>query len=64
MSDHGRRETRSIIEDLLKGGWLRHGAIAQLYVHPDDPALTLWHDVEDDNLIPSGKLMAIFRSIN
>lgn len=57
----GRGDTLSIIADLLEGGWRPDEVNSNLYVHPDDPELTLFLDVETDDLIPSAKLMSLLR---
>ena len=46
---------------LLEGGWQPDEVDSYLYVHPDDPELTLFFDVEVDDLIPSEKLMSLLR---
>ena len=56
-----RGDTLSIIADLLEGGWQPDKVDSCLYVHPDDPELTLFLDVEADDLIPSDKLMSLLR---
>ena len=58
---NSRGNTLSIIDDLLIGGWQPDDVDSCLYVHPVDPELTLFLDVAADDLIPSDKLMSLFR---